>query len=260
MKQVSSRFDEKSLFFYNRKYKRSTERVHSFKTKLLEFLPKEKSRVLDIGCGSGVMAEKIRDLGHDVQGVDISKEGIERLKSRGIEGRVVNVDEELPFEDGTFDAIWCGELIEHIQSPEFILDEAHRVLKDDGVFLLSTCNSAYFIFRVLHLLGRTCSEIQHPYHFHFFTTRSLRELLENSRFKILEFVGRNTPVIFPKKALKPFFSIPLLTEARILKLLDSINFKVENTVTRGPLILFSFFSKRAISFFADALLVKAAKA
>lgn len=178
MKQVSSRFDKKSLSFYNYKYQKGAERIHSYKTKLLGFLPDKKCNVLDVGCGSGVTAERIRALGHEVVGVDIANEAIEKLRAKGMKGEVINVDKELPFEDVVFDVVWCGELIEHVQSPEFILDEAYRVLKDDGILLLSTCNSAYFIFRILHLLGRTCSEIQHPYHFHFFTTRSLRELLE----------------------------------------------------------------------------------
>jgi len=259
MEQLTRRFDEKSVFFYNRKYKRSAERVHSFKVRLLDFLPKEKSKVLDVGCGSGVMAEKISALGHDVEGVDISKEAIERLKKKAIRGEVVNVDQELPYNDGTFDVVWCGELIEHVQSPEFILDESHRVLKDNGILLLSTCNSAYFVFRIMHVLGKTCSEIQHPYHFHFFTARSLKKILEDSKFRILEFAGRNTPIIFPANVLKPFFFIPLITEKRVLKSLGLINFKLEDTVTRGPLILFSFFSKRLISFFADAFLIKASK-
>ncbi len=137
-----NKFNKESLSFYNHKYKKSTEKLHSYKVKLLEFLPKEKSKVLDIGCGSGIMSEKISSLGHDVEGVDVSKEAIEKLKERGINGRVADVNKNLPFEDTIFDVVWCSDLIEHIWSPGFLLNESYRVLKKDGILLLTTCNSA----------------------------------------------------------------------------------------------------------------------
>lgn len=251
--------NKERLSFYNDKYKKGTEKVHSYKIKLLDFLSKEKSKVLDIGCGSGVMAEKIKLLGHDVEGIDISEEAIEKLKEKNIDGKVVDVNKDLPFKDASFDIVWCSDLIEHVQSPGFLLDEIHRVLKKDGILLLTTCNSAYFIFRLMHLFGQTCSEIQHPYHFHFFSLRSLKKLLTSRKFKVLERLGRNTPIIFPKKILKPLFFLPLLTEKRVLKSLGLIGLKVEDTLTRGPIVLLSFFSNKLVSFFADELLIKASK-
>lgn len=251
--------DKDSLSFYNDKYQKGTEKLHSYKVKLLEFLPEEKSKVLDIGCGSGIMAEKISALGHDVEGIDVSDEAVKKLKEKGISGKKVDVNKSLPFESATFDVVWCSDLIEHIISPGFLLGETHRVLKKDGILLLTTTNSAYFIFRILHLLGKTCSDIQHLHHIHFFSSKGLKKVLRDKNFKVLEVVGRNTPIIFPKKVLKPLFFIPLLTEEKVLKLFALFGLKEEDTLTRGPVILSSFFSKKIINFFADEFLIKASK-
>jgi 2-polyprenyl-3-methyl-5-hydroxy-6-metoxy-1,4-benzoquinol methylase len=51
---------------------------------------------LDVGCSSGVITEKIKSLGHNVEGIDISEEAIKKLKGKDINGQVCDVNNVLP--------------------------------------------------------------------------------------------------------------------------------------------------------------------
>jgi 2-polyprenyl-3-methyl-5-hydroxy-6-metoxy-1,4-benzoquinol methylase len=75
------------------------------------------------------------------------------------------------------DVVLCSEVIEHMTSPEILAGEMARVLKPGGLLVLSTPNSAFWLYRVLGLLCYTVSELQHPKHFQFFLRRSLLTIL-----------------------------------------------------------------------------------
>ena len=106
--------------------------------------------ILDIGCGAGYFLNLIRGVYHakgfepTVVGADISAYQVsymaERMRREGIP-RVIAVTgngEYLPFADESFDLVTCSEVIEHIQNPRRALTEMRRVLKPDGMLLLST--------------------------------------------------------------------------------------------------------------------------
>ncbi len=245
--------------FYDRKYRKGEEKIHDYKIKLLEYLPNRKTKVLDVGCGSGYFSKKVKERGNEVSGVDISKEAIKKLRARGIKGKAVDLDEGLPYEDESFDVVWCTDLIEHVTSPKFLLEEINRILRPGGRLLLSTCNSAYFIFRFLHFCGLTCSEIQHPLHLHFFSKKSLTKVIEESGFEIIDYKGRNTFAILPANLVSKLSFIPFISETILYKLLKLVGFNYEETLTRGPLLLFYLYSKYGVSFFSDAFLINVKK-
>jgi SAM-dependent methyltransferase len=242
------------------KYERGTENLHSYKVKLLQSLPESECKVLELGGGSGTVAARIAGLlGQAVTGIDVSKRGVQRLKQRGIDGIVADVDDSIPIEDRSYDVVWCTDLIEHVASPMRLLNAIHRVLKPSETLLLSTPNSAYFGFRLLHLLGRTCSEIQHPHHVHFFSLRMLVELLETTGFETVEVMGRNMPIVFPARVLSPLTSIPGVTQNTVSSLLRKMGLEEADTLTRGTVVHWSFFARRGITLLADQFLVKARK-
>jgi len=61
------------------------------------------------------------------------------------EAHVINLDNTLPFEDNTFDAVLSDWVLEHVSAPDQFLREVHRVLKKGGVFLFRTPNSWYYV-------------------------------------------------------------------------------------------------------------------
>jgi SAM-dependent methyltransferase len=82
-------------------------------------------------------------------------------------------------------------------SPEVLAAEMSRVLKPGGLLVLSTPNSAFWLYRLLGLLGYTVSELQHPKHFQFFSKRSLLKVLSAAGLMPKKILGRNMYLIVP---------------------------------------------------------------
>jgi 2-polyprenyl-3-methyl-5-hydroxy-6-metoxy-1,4-benzoquinol methylase len=190
--------DKNIQAFYERKYARGTEIFRTSKQYALECVPNSRRlEILDVGCGSGTNSEVLAAKGHTLHGVDVSEAAITRYRSRGFDGHVGDLENGLDFADATFDLIFCSEVIEHMTSPEMLAAEMSRVLKPGGCLVISTPNSAFWLYRVLGLVGYTVSELQHPKHFQFFSKRSLLRLLKGGGFEPKQIVGRNMYVILP---------------------------------------------------------------
>lgn len=103
-------------------------------------LPKG-SLVLDAGCGGGLIS---KDLMKDyaVFGVDANPNAIEFCKKTYSEGRytLANIEETLPFVDNFFDGAIFVETIEHLPDPDRAVKELKRVLKENGVLVITTPN------------------------------------------------------------------------------------------------------------------------
>jgi len=98
------------------------------------------ARALEVGCGDGFFSSKIIEMGFDVVGLDLSPVGVEIAQKRNPKGlfKVHDLTQPLPFADNTFDALWCSEVLEHLFSPLYVLEEVKRVLKPGGVALFTT--------------------------------------------------------------------------------------------------------------------------
>lgn len=98
------------------------------------------SRVLDAGCGASIFPIYLAKLGHRVTGLDLNvPEGLNQ--AHGVEVDYCKGElTELPFEDGSFDAIFCISVIEHLghQGAPAALAEMRRVLKPEGRLLVTT--------------------------------------------------------------------------------------------------------------------------
>jgi 2-polyprenyl-6-hydroxyphenyl methylase/3-demethylubiquinone-9 3-methyltransferase len=98
-------------------------------------------KILEIGCGIGTVVFELSKQGYDVTGTDISQVAIEygRAKYNGIRLAVLPA-EELPFDDGAFDAVLSFDLFEHIARIDRHVGEVHRVLRPGGHYLFQTPN------------------------------------------------------------------------------------------------------------------------
>ena len=164
---------------------------------LTSHLPTGK-RVLDVGCGDGLNAGKIlTDIG-DYIGVDVSETAVEAACQNGYDASLIEDAVTLPFEDETVDAVVSMEVIEHLMFPLSAVEEISRILRPGGVVLLTTPNIAYWRLRLDMLfrgrwnpLGDTLA-VKEPWrdpHIRFFTTRSMRGMLESAGLEVLDVGG-----------------------------------------------------------------------
>jgi ubiquinone/menaquinone biosynthesis C-methylase UbiE len=109
--------------------------------KVLKTYSSRSKNILDLGCGDGTRLHYISKNENHCAGVDISKYAISIAKKRYPECdfKVANL-EKLPFNDNSFDFVYSAFVLEHLQNPEKIIDEAIRVLNVHGILLLMAPN------------------------------------------------------------------------------------------------------------------------
>ena len=110
--------------------------------------PAGAGRILDVGCGRGFYARAIAALYPQaaVVGVDYSNDYLTAASehTRGMAVQFARADaRSLPFASGEFDAIVCSEVLEHIVEDGAVLMELNRVLRDEGLLLISVPNRQY---------------------------------------------------------------------------------------------------------------------
>jgi len=146
------------------------------------------SKILDIGCSGGLLAERMKALGHKVVGVDY-------LEIPGVRDKVddfyqADLNQGLPPEAGdSYDVVVAGDIIEHLMRPTDSLREIIRVLRPGGQLLLSVPNFGHWYPRfrtTFGLFGYDRRGILDDTHLRFFTRLTLRRLVRRAGFDILE--------------------------------------------------------------------------
>ena len=151
---------------------------HNFEKKL-----SGEKRVLDIGCAAGYFLAFMHDRGWDTTGVDISQACVEFARGAGL---AVYEDDYLEIAFARpFDLITLWASIEHLHYPDLFLEKAHDELKDGGLLYISTCRAGGFNF--MHLHGKEWRFYNFPEHLYFFSRSSIKKLLEQKGFKIIQY-------------------------------------------------------------------------
>lgn len=163
--QVEEFFDRLAL-----DYVRERERQFSFisqKRIVIEFLGGVHGRVLELGCGPGIMMPELAAMGFEAHGVDVSCEMIRRARQRmrghPLEKRcsfAIGDIEQLTLQDASYDAVLCMGVLEYLPRYTRALGEISRVLKPGGIAVLATPNrtSAYHMARSVYVRLRRAEQ------------------------------------------------------------------------------------------------------
>ena len=150
-------------------------------------------KLLDAGCGKGSLYDLTKTKYSEIYAVDLDPDALKKAKSKGYFVTMADLNKEtLPFEDSSFDAVACLDVIEHLVNPTHLIKEIRRVIKQDGVLIVSTPNVQwlYHLLRLLRGQGLKTSfgSLNDPLdggHLHYFTFHDVKKILKAHGFNIL---------------------------------------------------------------------------
>ena len=136
-------------------------------------VPVKGLRVLDVGCGGGILADAMARKGADVLGIDLSTKALKvaqlhalEAQTEGVQYREVSAETLAAEQPGTFDVVTCMEMLEHVPDPSLVVKACATLVKPGGHVFFSTINrnAKAFLFAivgaeyVLNLLPRGTHE------------------------------------------------------------------------------------------------------
>jgi SAM-dependent methyltransferase len=154
-------------------------------------------RILDLGCGDGVLTEKIAAIGATVVAVDAAPDMVAAARARGLDARVV-AGQDLDF-DGEFDAVFSNAALHWMRPPERVLAGVRRALKPGGRFVAEMGghnNTAAIMVALSAVLGRRGLDAQRLSPFYFPSAEAYGKKLEAAGFAVDEIaiIPRPTPL------------------------------------------------------------------
>ena len=117
--------------------------------------PLDGLKILDIGCGGGLLSEPMARLGAEVTGIDASKKNIEiakhHLKKSNLNIKYFNCSPENFSTKNKFDVILNMEIVEHVDNVNFFIEQSAKFLKKSGIMFIATLNQTLksYIFAIL---------------------------------------------------------------------------------------------------------------
>lgn len=108
--------------------------------------------VVDLGCGTGIYSNVLTKTDNRYIGIDMSSSALEIAKSRGV--NVISGEAEaIPVADRSVDYLFSTEVIEHVISPEKMMQEIYRILKPGGCGFITTTTYQFIIFHYIWVLS-----------------------------------------------------------------------------------------------------------
>ena len=118
--------------------------------------PLEKLKILDIGCGGGLLCEPLNRLGATITGIDASNDNIEVAKLHSKEMNlnikyIHTAPENLDLKNNTYDALLCMEVVEHLKDVNLFIENCSKLIKKNGIMFVATINKNLksYIFAIL---------------------------------------------------------------------------------------------------------------
>lgn len=165
-----------------------------------------KIKILDIGCGGGLLSNELSNEGYEVTGVDIHEEVLQVARHYNQTKNVKYIQAnalKLPFENESFDAICAMDFLEHVEDYQQALREGVRALKKNGLFFFHTFNrnlfSKIFVIKGMEWFVQRTPKNLHVYHL-FIKPNELINSFSKLNCQLKELNGLN-PKLFSKSFL-----------------------------------------------------------
>ncbi|MDP2902555.1 MAG: class I SAM-dependent methyltransferase [Methylovulum sp.] len=185
---------------------------------MIYFLPKNYSKVLEIGCGEGGFFQNL-DNHCEIWGIEPDKKSIERASSsyyKTFNDFFDNVEKEIP--DSYFDLVICNDVIEHMEDHnEFFYNIKQKMAPN--AYLVGSIPNVRYVYNLFGLLilkdwrYSSCGILDYT-HLRFFTEKSLRRTFTENSFKVNKFCGINS--VFNRRKTKIIFIENIITALIII--------------------------------------------
>jgi len=179
--------------YYNAYWTELGETVDHNRLDLIVRHVERGEKVLEVDCGPGVLAQRLRQRGAIVYGTDLSTVAAERARLKDIPVSLVDIDvADLPFAAETFDTVISDSAIEHRFFSWRAVQECARTLRPGGKFIICLPNVAHWRYRLWLLAGRFPYIVNSPTdetHLRFFTVHEGKKLCESLGLRVVAVDG-----------------------------------------------------------------------
>lgn len=182
------------------------------RTEMLEYLPKDANRIIDIGCGNGAFGKVILENREaEVWGIELMPEEAAQASEALFKVFSGPVEDHLEsLSDDYFDVAYCNDVLEHLADPYEVLKRLKSKLKPGGVIISSIPNIRYHNALIKLLVKKDWQYekfgVMDHTHLRFFTGRSIKRMYEELGYTVVLHKGINM-----SRSLKPYlYNIPIL--------------------------------------------------